>query len=156
MFRLNNDKEELDFIRFIRLWNILINGDFQEKLKLLFIAHLDRSSTRRENGLNALLEPVSTPIPQSTNDEQEESEGEITKLKASCFPLMDQTEFIQLCKSMYDLMTRHRDEENLFRALTTSSTILLKTGKNLFFCENFRGFVQQRKIIENRGITMFF
>ena len=74
----------------------------------------------------------------------ETKEGEVIKLKPSHLPLMNQvragvqtfgrtphcfqTEFIQLCKSMYDLMTGDADEENLFRALTTSSTILLKIG----------------------------
>jgi hypothetical protein len=45
---------------------------------------------------------------------------------------------------MYNLMTGDVDDENLFRALTTSSTILLKTGSylslskfvlNIFFFE---------------------
>ena len=39
-----------------------------------------------------------------------------------------QNEFIHLCKSMYNLMTGDPNDESLFRSLTTSSTILLKTG----------------------------
>ena len=37
---------------------------------------------------------------------------------------------------MYNLMTGNVDDENLFRALTTASTILLKTG--LYRCLSFR------------------
>jgi len=29
----------MDFINFIRLWNILLNGDYKDKLKLLFVSH---------------------------------------------------------------------------------------------------------------------
>jgi hypothetical protein len=36
---------------------------------------------------------------------------------------------------MYNLMTGDADDENLFRALTTSSTILLKTGE---MCKPYR------------------
>ena len=36
---------------------------------------------------------------------------------------------------MYNLMTGDVDDENLFRALTTSSTILLKTGE---MCKPYR------------------
>ena len=35
--------DQIDFIRFIRLWNILWNGDFKDKLTILFIAHLQGS-----------------------------------------------------------------------------------------------------------------
>lgn len=30
----------MDFINFIRLWNILLNGDYKDKLKLLFVSHI--------------------------------------------------------------------------------------------------------------------
>jgi hypothetical protein len=38
---MSTNSNEIDFINFIRLWNILLNGDFKEKLILLFIAHLE-------------------------------------------------------------------------------------------------------------------
>ncbi|CAF3415812.1 unnamed protein product [Rotaria sp. Silwood1] len=37
---------------------------------------------------------------------------------------------------MYNLMTSDVDDENLFRALTTSSTVLFKTGE---MCKPYRG-----------------
>ena len=33
--------EQIDFIHFIRLWNILWNGNIRDKLILLFISHLE-------------------------------------------------------------------------------------------------------------------
>ncbi|CAF3293415.1 unnamed protein product [Rotaria sp. Silwood2] len=38
-------------------------------------------------------------------------------------------EFIHLCKSIYSLMTGATDDEDLFKALTTSTTLLLKMGE---------------------------
>jgi hypothetical protein len=31
----------IDFIHFIRLWNILWNGDFKDKISILFLAHVE-------------------------------------------------------------------------------------------------------------------
>jgi hypothetical protein len=41
VFAIRTRSNEIDFINFIRLWNILLNGDFKDKLKLLFIAHFE-------------------------------------------------------------------------------------------------------------------
>ncbi|CAF1392144.1 unnamed protein product [Adineta ricciae] len=139
----STNSNEMDFINFIRLWNILLNEDFKLKLKLLFVSHL-KDEKRREIGVASLLELPSarlTPLnippkqedssvsteEQSTTDEVKEAEN--PKPKPSQLPLMNQTEFIHLCKSMYNVMTGDIDDEDLFRALTTSSTILLKTGE---------------------------
>jgi hypothetical protein len=37
---MSSNANEMDFIKFIRLWDILLNGDFKQKLKLLFVVHL--------------------------------------------------------------------------------------------------------------------
>ncbi|CAF1052748.1 unnamed protein product [Adineta steineri] len=148
-FCLPTNSNEIDFINFIRLWNILLNGDVTEKLKLLFIIHM-KDKKRQEKAMTTLLEP--SPVRSTSmiiNAKQTESiastdedlltidvkDGEVPKIKSSHLPLMDQTEFIHLCKSMYNLMTGDVDDENLFRALTTSSTILLKTGE---MCKPYR------------------
>ncbi|CAF0721766.1 unnamed protein product [Adineta ricciae] len=139
----STNSNEMDFINFIRLWNILLNEDFKEKLKLLFVSHL-KDEKRRSTAVASLLElpsahltPLNIPPKQEdssvsteeqlTTDEVKEAEN--PKPKPSQLPLMNQTEFIHLCKSMYNLMTSDTDDEDLLRALTTSSTILLKTGE---------------------------
>ncbi|UJR21588.1 hypothetical protein I4U23_024670 [Adineta vaga] len=146
-FCMTTNSNEMDFISFIRLWNILLNEEFKEKLKLLFIIHL-KDEKRRKTAIISLLEsstvqstsisfrhkPEEPIVPSeadstSVETEQEQEQEENLKPKSSQLPLMNQTEFIQLCKSMYNLMTGDVDDENLFRALTTSSTILLKTGE---------------------------
>ncbi|CAF1035573.1 unnamed protein product [Adineta steineri] len=148
-FCLPTNSNEIDFINFIRLWNILLNGDVTEKLKLLFIIHM-KDKKRQEKAMTTLLEP--SPVRSTSmiiNPKQTEptvsteedlltidvKDGEVPKIKSSQLPLMDQTEFIHLCKSMYNLMTGDVDDETLFRALTTSSTILLKTGE---MCKPYR------------------
>ncbi|CAF3404201.1 unnamed protein product [Rotaria sp. Silwood1] len=53
-----------------------------------------------------------------------------TSMNRSMVKRLDtKTEVIHLCKSIYSLMTGAIDDENLFKALTTSSTLLLKMGE---------------------------
>ena len=110
----------MDFINFIRLWNILLNEDFKQKLKLLFVSHLKgeknvRNSQekwvnildekRREIGVASLLElpsarlaPLNIPAKQedsyvSTEEQSttdEVKEAENPKPKPSQLPLMNQ------------------------------------------------------------------
>ncbi|CAF3906161.1 unnamed protein product [Rotaria sp. Silwood2] len=160
VFCTSTNSNEIDFINFIRLWNILLNGDFNDKLKLLFIAHIEEGR-RREKAIATLLKSTtvlsismtidnnkqaesatSTEIDSSSSETKEE---EVVKLKPSQLPLMSQTEFINLCKSMYNLMTSDADDENLFRALTTSSTVLFKTGE---MCKPYRGLEVDNKNTE--------
>ncbi|CAF1266589.1 unnamed protein product [Rotaria sordida] len=160
VFSISTNSNVIDFINFIRLWNILLNGDFRDKLKLLFIAHMDEGK-RREKAITTLLEPTTLLSISTTIDKKKQAESTMTaekdssvlepqeeeaiKLKSSQLPLMNQTEFIHLCKSMYNLMTSDVDDENLFRALTTSSTILFKTGE---MCKPYRRLEVDNKNIE--------
>ncbi|CAF3774640.1 unnamed protein product [Rotaria sordida] len=144
LFNLNVQPDQIDFIHFIRLWSILWNEDFKHKLIILFLSHLEDENKRKE-AFNILFESTSAHRSSSVNSENISLEssistneqmpslyienGEITYLKPSQLPLMNQTEFIRLCKSIYNLMTGAANEENLFRALATSSTLLLKMGE---------------------------
>ncbi|CAF0826405.1 unnamed protein product [Rotaria sp. Silwood1] len=133
LFNLNVQSNQIDFIHFIRLWNILWNEDFKDKLIILFLSHLEDENKRKE-GFKILLEPTSVRSSSETSEKEEIpslyiENGEITYVKSSQLPLMNQTEVIHLCKSIYSLMTGAIDDENLFKALTTSSTLLLKMGE---------------------------
>ncbi|CAF5078189.1 unnamed protein product, partial [Rotaria magnacalcarata] len=142
VYSISTNSNEIDFINFIRLWNILLNEDFNDKLRLIFIAHIEEGK-RRDKAISTLLEPITMyPVSKTSDNKQTEAaasteqastsveskEEENLKIKLSLLPLMNQTEFIHLCKTMYDLMTSAADDENLFHSLTTSSTILFKTG----------------------------
>ena len=50
LFCVNGTSNQIDFIHFIRLWNILWNGEFRDKLIILFLAHLESEFTRGRNG----------------------------------------------------------------------------------------------------------
>ncbi|CAF4493213.1 unnamed protein product, partial [Rotaria sp. Silwood2] len=140
LFNLNTQPNQIDFIHFIRLWNILWNEDFKDKLIILFLSHLEDENKRKE-GFNILLGSISIHLPsvisENTSIESTKEQtpslyienGEITYLKPSQLPLMNQMEFIHLCKSIYSLMTGATDDEDLFKALTTSTTLLLKMGE---------------------------
>ncbi|CAF4497386.1 unnamed protein product [Rotaria socialis] len=149
-YSISANSNEIDFINFIRLWNILLNGEFNDKLRLIFIAHIEEGK-RRDKAISTLLEPTTMyPVSKTSDNKQTEAatsteqtstsvepkEEENVKIKLSLLPLMNQTEFIHLCKTMYNLMTSAADDENLFHALTTSSTILFKTGE---MCKPYRG-----------------
>ncbi|CAF1369075.1 unnamed protein product [Adineta steineri] len=150
LFCLSTAPDQIDFIHFIRLWNILWNEDFQKKLVILFLAHLENKKVR-EDGFNLVFEPIPVRSPSiisenrsidlitSTKEQQLPSfkieNSEVTHLKPSRLPLMNQVEFIHLCKSMYSLMTGADNDETLFKALTTSSTVLLQMGE---ICKPYR------------------
>ncbi|UJR27471.1 hypothetical protein I4U23_008757 [Adineta vaga] len=150
LFCVNATANQIDFIHFIRLWNILWNGEFRDKLIILFLAHLENIKMR-EDGFNIIFEPIlirsSSMVSEnrfidllsSTKEQQLPSfkveNAEITHLKPSQLPLMNQVEFIHLCKSLYNLMTGLNDDENLFKALTTASTVLLQMGE---MCKPYR------------------
>ncbi|CAF2579131.1 unnamed protein product [Rotaria sp. Silwood2] len=111
VFCTSTNSNEIDFINFIRLWNILLNGDFNDKLKLLFIAHIEEGR-RREKAIATLLKSTtvlsismtidnnkqaesatSTEIDSSSSETKEE---EVVKLKPSQLPLMSQVQYLCL------------------------------------------------------------
>ncbi|CAF3368130.1 unnamed protein product [Rotaria sp. Silwood1] len=66
LFNLNVQSNQIDFIHFIRLWNILWNEDFKDKLIILFLSHLEDENKRKE-GFKILLEPTSVRSSSETN-----------------------------------------------------------------------------------------
>ncbi|CAF4833627.1 unnamed protein product [Rotaria socialis] len=143
LFNVNTQTNQIDFIHFIQLWNILWNEDFKNKLIILFLSHIE-DEERRKEGFDLIIEPASIsswlpvgetrPIESIISIKEQPislyvDNGGVTYVKPSQLPLMNQTDFIRLCKSIYNLMSGAVDDENLFRALATSSTILLKMGE---------------------------
>ncbi|CAF3958220.1 unnamed protein product, partial [Rotaria magnacalcarata] len=125
------------------LWNILWHEDFKNKLIILFLSHIE-DEKRRKEGFDLIIEPASIsswlpvgetrPIESIISTKEQPislyvDNGGVTYVKPSQLPLMNQTDFIRLCKSICNLMSGAVDDENLFRALATSSTILLKMGE---------------------------
>ncbi|CAF5046359.1 unnamed protein product, partial [Rotaria sp. Silwood1] len=94
LFNLNVQSNQIDFIHFIRLWNILWNEDFKDKLIILFLSHLEDENKRKE-GFKILLEPTSVRSSSETSEKEEIpslyiENGEITYVKSSQLPLMNQ------------------------------------------------------------------
>ncbi|CAF4134813.1 unnamed protein product [Rotaria magnacalcarata] len=111
-------------------------------IHLPFFISLDEK--RRKEGFDLIIEPASIsswlpvgetrPIESIISTKEQPislyvDNGGVTYVKPSQLPLMNQTDFIRLCKSICNLMSGAVDDENLFRALATSSTILLKMGE---------------------------
>ncbi|CAF1436530.1 unnamed protein product [Rotaria magnacalcarata] len=143
LFNVNTKANQIDFIHFIQLWNILWHEDFKNKLIILFLSHIE-DEKRRKEGFDLIIEPASIsswlpvgetrPIESIISTKEQPislyvDNGGVTYVKPSQLPLMNQTDFIRLCKSICNLMSGAVDDENLFRALATSSTILLKMGE---------------------------
>ena len=72
-----------------------------------------------------------TPSRQSFKSQASDVIAFDSKAHLKNVPKMNQMQFIQLCKTMYDMLSEHHDEQKIYHALATVGTLLLQIGKNL-------------------------
>ena len=75
---------------------------------------------------------ASDPIVQQTVGDEETSETSVTYSRRNRYktiPAMNQGEFIQLCKTLYDLFADEPNEQKLFHSIATVATLLLQIGE---------------------------
>ncbi|XP_015278176.1 PREDICTED: TBC1 domain family member 8 [Gekko japonicus] len=147
MFRLldTNMDSLIEFKGFAGCLDIMYNGEMNEKIKLLYKLHIppafrenDRDS---QSPLKAPLLSTSRPLvigksngdtidyqkqlKQMLKDIAKEKEAKAEKE----LPKMSQREFIQFCKTLYSMFHEAPEENELYQAIATVTTLLLQIGE---------------------------
>ncbi|KAF6106600.1 TBC1 domain family member 8 [Phyllostomus discolor] len=145
-FRLLDDNMDnlIEFRAFVSCLDIMYNGEMNEKIKLLYKLHIPPALTENDRDSQSPLKNplLSTSRPlifgKSNGDaadyqkqlkqmikdlakEKDETETEL--------PQMSQREFIQFCKTLYNMFREDPEENNLYQAIATVTTLLLQIGE---------------------------
>uniref|UniRef100_A0A672HEB7 TBC1 domain family member 8 n=1 Tax=Salarias fasciatus TaxID=181472 RepID=A0A672HEB7_SALFA len=136
---LDQDRNHLVTFREFAGWM----GEWErDKIRLLFRLHIPPALTEGEDDPSLMKSPlVSTSRPlyvslppvkdyqeqlkQMLQDLAKEKERDVEKP----LPLMNQREFIQFCKTLYSLFHGDPEENDLFQAIATVTSLLLQMGE---------------------------
>uniref|UniRef100_A0A8C7E6H2 TBC1 domain family member 8B n=1 Tax=Naja naja TaxID=35670 RepID=A0A8C7E6H2_NAJNA len=152
-FRLLDENVDglINFKEFASIWDVLYHGSFTHKLTLLFKLHIPPAFTEVES-LSPLkgaqlskeelipFSQLSGKRPMNLNSSRERKgkvdiqaylkqwQDEILKKEESIkdLPRMNQSQFIQFSKTLYNLFHGDPEEELLFRAIATVTGLLLR------------------------------
>lgn len=146
---LSHDQDCLVSFKDFAAWlDTLYCGELNEKIRLLYRLHIPPALTETEEDPSLLKSPllssnrplyVTRPEADETGDgpsyqEQlkqmlkdlvKEKEKDVEKP----LPLMNQREFIQFCKTLYSLFHGDQEENDLFQAIATVTSLVLQIGE---------------------------
>ncbi|XP_077199648.1 TBC1 domain family member 8 isoform X2 [Paroedura picta] len=147
VFRLldTNMTSLIEFKGFASCLDIMYNGEMNEKIKLLYKLHIPPALTENDRDSQS---PLKTPLlstsrplvigkssgdnidyqkqlKQMLKDIAKEKEAKAEKE----LPKMCQREFIQFCKTLYSMFHEDPEENELYQAIATVTTLLLQIGE---------------------------
>ncbi|XP_027701389.1 TBC1 domain family member 8B isoform X2 [Vombatus ursinus] len=140
-FRLLDENSDclINFKEFSCAFDILYNGSFTEKLKLLFKLHIPPAFTEVESVSPSKGDQLSKDEllrfsqfhGRGKLDVQEylkQWQDELLKKEENIkdLPRMNQVQFIQLSKTFYNLFHGHPEEEELYQAIAVVTSLLLR------------------------------
>ncbi|XP_006916236.2 TBC1 domain family member 8 isoform X2 [Pteropus alecto] len=145
-FRLLDDNMDhlIEFKAFVSCLDTMYNGEMSEKIKLLYRLHIPPALTENDQDSQSPLKNplLSTSRPlvfgkpngdatdyqkqlkQMIKDLAKEKDKSETEL-----PKMSQREFIQFCKTLYSMFHEDPEENDLYQAIATVTTLLLQIGE---------------------------
>ncbi|XP_052005621.1 TBC1 domain family member 9B isoform X1 [Xyrauchen texanus] len=156
---LDQNKDTLiNFKEFVTGLSGMYHGDMTEKLKLLYKLHLPPAlcPEEAESALEAtqfftdddtpqgeeLKEAGDTSTAGDTDDKKEEKpkdykyylrmwakENEPKKESIKDLPRMNQEQFIEMCKTLYNMFSEHHMEQELYHGIATVASLLLRIGE---------------------------
>ncbi|XP_068929132.1 TBC1 domain family member 8 isoform X3 [Petaurus breviceps papuanus] len=115
-FRLLDENMDhlIAFKGFAICLDIMYNGEMNEKIKLLYRLHLPPGDAiDYQKQLKQMLKDLAK--------EKDKTEKEL--------PKMSQREFIQFCKTLYSMFHEDPEENDLYQAIATVTTLLLQIGE---------------------------
>uniref|UniRef100_A0A7N6AWR6 TBC1 domain family member 9 n=1 Tax=Anabas testudineus TaxID=64144 RepID=A0A7N6AWR6_ANATE len=155
-FRLldQNGDALINFREFISGLGVLCHGDLTEKLKLLYKMHVLPGECasiqfREETGIHVYKKNVLEESLEITH-EQEEPDSAFEKLNTPDYrhylklwnqeskpkfentkdlPKLNQSQFIELCKTLYSMFSEDVAEQELYHATATVTSLLLEMGE---------------------------
>ncbi|XP_052503469.1 TBC1 domain family member 8 isoform X2 [Budorcas taxicolor] len=145
-FRLLDENMDhlIEFKAFVSCLDIMYNGEMNEKIKLLYRLHIPPALTENDRDSQSPLKSplLSTSRPLvfgksngDTIDYQKQLKQMIKDLAKEKdktekeLPKMSQREFIQFCKTLYSMFHEDPEENDLYQAIATVTTLLLQIGE---------------------------
>ncbi|XP_074069913.1 TBC1 domain family member 8 isoform X3 [Macrotis lagotis] len=145
-FRLLDENMDhlIAFKGFAVCLDIMYNGEMNEKIKLLYRLHLPPALTENDKDSQSPLKNplLSTSRPlvfgKSNGDaidyqkQLKQMLKDLAKEKDKTekeLPKMSQREFIQFCKTLYSMFHEDPEENDLYQAIATVTTLLLQIGE---------------------------
>ncbi|XP_036598453.1 TBC1 domain family member 8 isoform X2 [Trichosurus vulpecula] len=145
-FRLLDENMDhlIAFKGFAMCLDIMYNGEMNEKIKLLYRLHLPPALTENDKDSQSPLKNplLSTSRPlvfgKSNGDaidyqkQLKQMLKDLAKEKDKTekeLPKMSQREFIQFCKTLYSMFHEDPEENDLYQAIATVTTLLLQIGE---------------------------
>lgn len=145
-FRLLDENMDhlIEFKAFVSCLDIMYNGEMNEKIKLLYRLHIPPALTENDRDSQSPLKNplLSTSRPLvfgksngDTIDYQKQLKQMIKDLAKEKdktekeLPKMSQREFIQFCKTLYSMFHKDPEENDLYQAIATVTTLLLQIGE---------------------------
>ncbi|XP_036913164.1 TBC1 domain family member 8 isoform X1 [Sturnira hondurensis] len=145
-FRLLDDNMDhlIEFRAFVSCLDTMYNGEMNEKIKLLYRLHIPPALTENDRDSQSPLKnplfSTSRPLVFGTSngnaaDYQKQLKQMIKDLAKGKneteteLPQMSQREFIQFCKTLYSMFREDPEENNLYQAIATVTTLLLQIGE---------------------------
>ncbi|XP_047633826.1 TBC1 domain family member 9B isoform X3 [Phacochoerus africanus] len=139
MFRLLDENKDslINFKEFVTGMSGMYHGDLTEKLKVLYKLHLPPEALQQDEREGARNEDV-----QEKREEKGTSppdyrhylriwakEKEVQKETIKDLPKMNQEQFIELCKTLYNMFSEDPMEQDLYHAIATVASLLLRIGE---------------------------
>uniref|UniRef100_I3IU39 TBC1 domain family member 9B n=1 Tax=Oreochromis niloticus TaxID=8128 RepID=I3IU39_ORENI len=129
LFRLLDQNQDglVNFKEFITGLSGMYHGDMTEKLKLLYKLHLPPGNTPSclTPDLWSVLEVKDYRYYLRMWAKEKETKRETIK----DLPRMNQEQFIELCKTLYNMFSEEALEQQLYHAIATVASLLLRIGE---------------------------
>ncbi|XP_021032339.1 TBC1 domain family member 9B isoform X1 [Mus caroli] len=143
MFRLLDQNKDslINFKEFVTGMSGMYHGDLTEKLKALYKLHLPPALIPEE--AESALEAAHYFTEDSSSEEEKGTsppdyrhylrmwakEKEAQKETIKDLPKMNQEQFIELCKTFYNMFSEDPMEQDLYHAIATVASLLLQIGE---------------------------
>uniref|UniRef100_A0A3Q3ALY1 TBC1 domain family member 8B n=1 Tax=Kryptolebias marmoratus TaxID=37003 RepID=A0A3Q3ALY1_KRYMA len=145
---LDQDCDNLVTFKEFASWlDTLYCEELNEKIRLLYRLHIPPALTENEedSSLKSPLLSTNRPLyvnkePSGRDDEVQDYQEQLKQMLRDLtkekekdvdkpLPLMNQREFIQLCKTLYSMFHNDPEENDLFQAIATVTSLVLQIGE---------------------------
>uniref|UniRef100_A0A8C1IQ85 TBC1 domain family member 9 n=1 Tax=Cyprinus carpio TaxID=7962 RepID=A0A8C1IQ85_CYPCA len=137
VFRLldHNADALINFREFICGLSVMCHGDLTEKLKFLYKIHvLPGGCLNVQHSVFCVVKKMQTPdYRMYLRLWNQETKAKLENMKD--LPKLNQSQFIELCKTLYNMFSEDPSEQELYHATATVTSLLLEMGEvGKLFC----------------------
>nr|XP_006133249.1 TBC1 domain family member 8 isoform X1 [Pelodiscus sinensis] len=146
-FRLLDENMDrlIEFKGFASCLDVMYNGEMNEKINMLYRLHIPPALTENERDSqsplkNPLLSTSRPLVLEKANGDTVDYQKQLKQMlkdlakekdakTEKAMPKMSQREFIQFCKTLYSMFHEDPEENYLYQAIATVTTLLLQIGE---------------------------